>query len=820
MLAAVFMAQSLNIFLPQPAYADAPLAVLRSARDSVAYQDQHLGTFDDDYNAFKQTLTAANVRFDEITDSDAALGPSKLSAYKMIVVPLLVDLPGEVVNALSEFQRGGGKLLITDSGGTPQAGAQALELGVGITFVKQSTATEPRKLDWSKASTPISEPFAVGSVAAEVSVSPSVSTLGEWEDANGKKQGPAAFKGGNCVYLSWAPGMQGAITTNATLLGLAIEELVPGLAQQSAVQISFADYQQIQQELDYLMKRTDEAIKTAKQADLAVPFKVIQQNYDAAVAHISQFNEAYHNRRYYEADDFLEQARQEFAIAFAQSMPVRPVEARNVWLDRGTIVSTKNAKGMAALFDRLKAGGINVVYFETNNAGFAMFPSRVAQQNPNVMGWDPLGCAIKEAHKRGMELHAWLWVFNVGNTRHNPIIGKEGDWPGPVLTSHKLEWALAAQNGSLLPPRQNEFWIDPSNPEGRAYIKSLYLEVVQTYPVDGVQLDYIRYPFNGKGAEMGFDWVGRQRFEQDTGLNLDNLDDATRELWQAWKIQNISSFVKEISAAVREARPGIRISAAVYAMPRRLRINQIQQEWETWVANGWVDTLNPMTYVSSAKELTLMASAVRESTGDRALVYPGLSIRQLDTAGLVEQLDSARATGTLGTTIFAAAHLDDKKMKVLMAGPYRRQPLLTPQSDPLRASRMLVDDFAAMVNRYLQDPKKRIMSDQASTNNVLMQIEAIQKEMHSLNAQSSPDQIEAVKQDVVQLHTAITNWLRLEAFTQHGFRAQYIVSYLGQVEAILSYAGHHGRGANNGLAGRNTYSNTPSASVPTVGGRN
>ena len=73
---------------------------------------------------------------------------------------------------------------------------------------------------------------------------------------------------------------------DANLLGLAMEDLSPGITSQSAVQISFADYQTIQQELDYLTKRTDETIKTAKQADLAVPFKTIQQHYDSALNNV------------------------------------------------------------------------------------------------------------------------------------------------------------------------------------------------------------------------------------------------------------------------------------------------------------------------------------------------------------------------------------------------------------------------------------------------------------------------------------------------------------------------------------------------------
>jgi len=791
-VAAIILLSNLLVF-PLPAFAAAPVGVLKSARNSTAYQDEHLGTFDEDYANFRQTLEAANIRFDELSDADVAAGPAKLSGYKLIIVPLLVDESPEVMSGLTDFERGGGKLLITDSGGTPQPAAQALEALAGANIVKQSTATDKRSLLWPKQPLPVREEFAVGSVSAVVNPTNDGTPLATWSDVNGISIGPAVIKRNNSIFLGWAPGMQGDITSNAALLSLALEELSPGITQQSAVQISFADYQTIHDELEYLQKRTEETIKTAKQGDFAVPFKMIQQRFDSAMENVRKFDDAYHNRRYYEADEFLHLARQDFSMAFAQAMPVRPVEARCVWLDRGTLVTTKNAHGMSQLFDKLKGAGVNVVYFETNNAGFTMYPSRMATQNPAMVGWDPLAVAIKEAHRRGMELHAWLWIFNVGNALHNRIVGKEADYPGPVLTSHSFTWALCAKDGSLLANRQHEYWLDPSNPEARAYARDLMLEVVRNYPVDGVQYDYIRYPFNGKGTEMGFNWLGRQRFEKDTGLSLDRLDDETRQIWVAWKVAQVNSFVKETSQAVRAIRPGARISAAVYAMPRRMRTTAICQEWETWVANGWVDTLNPMTYVQTAKELAINAGSVRESTADRALVYPGLSIRQLDTAGLIEQLDTSRECGTIGTTMFAAAHLDDNKVDVLKVGPYRRQPIMTPQSEPMRASRLLVDDFAAMVNRYLQDPSKHILSDQASTNDVLVQIDSIQRSMHGLSNKANAEQIDAVLKDVTNLHGTIKDWLRLEAFIQRGYRAQYIVAYLGQVEAILSYASHKAR---------------------------
>lgn len=784
-----------------PALADSPLAVLKSEQNAAAYSEQHLGTFDDDYLSFKRTLESANVRYDTLSDNDLRLGINKLTPYKMIILPFLVDVPSDAVPLFTDYVRRGGKILITDGGGTPSANAQQLIKLTGVQVTKHSTFAEHNALNWQRQPQPFVQDFAVGTLKADVEqVDPNAHTA-KWQDSQGKDSGIAISRVGGNTFLTWALGLQGEITTNAQILTMAFEDAVPDLVTQAAVQISFADYQNIQQELEYLSKRTDEAIKTAKQADLAVPFKTIQAHYESALAHVKSFQDAYGERRFYQADEELAAARHDFALAFAQSMPVRPVEARAVWLDRGTIVAARSPDGLAAIFDKLRQAGVNVVYFETNNAGFCTYPTKVSVQNPEIVGWDPLATAIKEARKRGMEIHAWIWTFAVGNLRHNPIVNKEHDYPGPVLSSKDFSWALARSNGALLPNNQPEFWIDPANSEGREFVKSLASEIVTNYPVDGLQFDYIRYPFNGKGTEMGFDWAGRMRFERETGLNLDKLDDETRQVWQAWKIAQVSSFVQETSQILRKIRPGLRISAAVYATPRRLRSGNIQQEWETWVANGWVDTLNPMTYVPSAKELAINAGYVRESTEDKALVYPGLSIRQLDTAGLIEQLDTSRAIGTLGTTMFAVAQLDDKKVNILKMGPYRRMPLLTPQQDPLKAARLLIDDFSALVNRYLQDPQKHILSDQASTNEVLTQIESVQRQMHELRPTASAADIAAANKAITNLQNTVRDWLRIEAFVQRGFRAQYITSYLSQIQAVLAYAGHRAKTQNQAIGG-------------------
>ncbi|MFQ3680343.1 MAG: family 10 glycosylhydrolase, partial [Pseudanabaenaceae cyanobacterium] len=168
-------------------------------------------------------------------------------------------------------------------------------------------------------------------------------------------------------------------------------------------------------------------------------------------------------------------------------------EVRAIWLDRGTIVAAGSEAGLRRVFDRLAAAGVNTVFLETVNAGYPIYPSRVApQQNPLTRGWDPLAAAVKLARERNMEIHAWVWVFGVGNVRHNQIVGLPANHPGPVLAANP-QWANLGQNGAIFAAERKTF-LDPANPEVRRYLIALMQEMVTQYGVDGVQLDYIRQP--------------------------------------------------------------------------------------------------------------------------------------------------------------------------------------------------------------------------------------------------------------------------------------------------------------------------------------
>ena len=141
----------------------------------------------------------------------------------------------------------------------------------------------------------------------------------------------------------------------------------------------------------------------------------------------------YQDEKYEKAQEELKKSRTNALNAYAKSAPSSKIEGRTLWLDRGTIVTMKNHEDMAQLFDKIQKIGINLVYLETINAGYSIYPSKITEQNPLTVGRDPLAWAISEAHKRNIQLHAWTWIFAVGNTKHNPLINKPYDYPGPIF---------------------------------------------------------------------------------------------------------------------------------------------------------------------------------------------------------------------------------------------------------------------------------------------------------------------------------------------------------------------------------------------------
>ncbi len=175
------------------------------------------------------------------------------------------------------------------------------------------------------------------------------------------------------------------------------------------------------------------------------------------------------------------------------------LEANGVWVKAKTITSQSNVDKM---LDRAEAGGFHVVFVNVFYEGQAYYDSSLAEKSDKVEpGFDPLAYLIPEAHRRGIEVHAWFMVGKVGDEKGSPILARHPDW------------ALVG------PDNEPTYWLNFSRPDVRGFVRDLMVETVEKYQVDGVHFDYTRYP----GANWSFDPYSIQEFRQDTQIDLNRL---------------------------------------------------------------------------------------------------------------------------------------------------------------------------------------------------------------------------------------------------------------------------------------------------------
>lgn len=202
------------------------------------------------------------------------------------------------------------------------------------------------------------------------------------------------------------------------------------------------------------------------------------------------------------------------------------------------------------------------------------------------------------------------------------------------------------------------YFLSPGVPEFRAHMAEVVRELVAAHAVDGIHLDYIRYP----NREYSFDPRSRTRFFLTWGVDPAELsgDRAALErvvgsatlsimdsLYAEYRVEQVDSMV----IAIRAACPGRAVSAAVVADPIVAR-SEKGQDWARWVHRGWVDFVVPMAYSMPPLEIEHRARVYRRMLGeDRALI--GLGVYDGRDEYLAESAALLRGVGVAGYAIFS-----------------------------------------------------------------------------------------------------------------------------------------------------------------------
>ena len=289
------------------------------------------------------------------------------------------------------------------------------------------------------------------------------------------------------------------------------------------------------------------------------------------------------------------------SISFSQSASSQPkYEFRGVWIATVDNIDwpareAKTTEAQKADFirqlDMHYRNGMNAVIVQVRPAADAFYPSALepwSQWLTGVQGqapspfYDPLQFMIEEAHKRGMEFHAWLNPY-----RANFNIGSASIAPNHITRTHP-EWFLSYGDKK---------YFDPANKQAQEFVVSVVRDIVKRYQVDAIHMDDYFYPYRIAGKEFP-DAASYAR----SGSTLKKDD---------WRRSNVDTIIRKLSKAIKEENKTVRFGISPYSVWRnkdrdargsdskagQTNYDDLYADIVLWLEKGWIDYVAPQLYL-------------------------------------------------------------------------------------------------------------------------------------------------------------------------------------------------------------------------------
>ena len=333
-----------------------------------------------------------------------------------------------------------------------------------------------------------------------------------------------------------------------------------------------------------------------------------------------------------------------------------PAEARALWVTRWDYASEAH---VADIFEDAASGGFNVVFFQVRGTFDAYYLSTLEPWSAGLTGtlgqdpgWDPLASALAEGHDRGIQVHAWLNTFPFWSGAALPAEST----PRHMALQHP-EWLVVDSTGTAMALNSSYVFATPGNPDVQAHVAAVAADLVSGYDVDGVHLDYIRYP----GPDYSHDDASLDAYLA-TGEGLPYED---------WQREQITATAAGVHQAVDAVRPGVLLTAAVWGIYEDL--------WGWWtsegnadyyqdslamVDQGALDVIVPMIYwplTQPPGEYTDFYTLVEFFAANvpAEALWAGMSANYDNFGEIHAEIDTAREVGATGVSVFAYSTVDD-----------------------------------------------------------------------------------------------------------------------------------------------------------------
>ncbi|SMO62201.1 glycoside hydrolase family 10 protein [Fodinibius sediminis] len=376
------------------------------------------------------------------------------------------------------------------------------------------------------------------------------------------------------------------------------------------------------------------------------------------------------------------------------NLPETPREFRGVWIATVDNIDWPSEPGLSVdhqkeelktMMDRAVGMNMNAIILQVRPAADAFYHSPFEPWSEYLTGrqgkapepfYDPLKFAVKEAHQRGLELHAWFNPFRA----YHPS-ADSGLAPDHIKNLHP---EMVVQYGDYL-------WLDPGQEKVQQYSINIITDVVRRYDIDGVHLDDYFYPYpkrmeNGKFLPFpdGHSF-GRHR-KRNRGRQRDD-----------WRRENVNDFIKRLNSEIKLIDPHIRFGISPFGIwrpghPKQIKgldaFNRIYADARKWLQEGWVDYLAPQLYwpvAQEAQSFPVLLEWWHQQNNKERHLWPGIYTSRLQSKSnawpereIEQQVQIARShPGASGSIHFSMkALMPDGNSNPPLAGLYPGEALV------------------------------------------------------------------------------------------------------------------------------------------------
>jgi uncharacterized lipoprotein YddW (UPF0748 family) len=354
------------------------------------------------------------------------------------------------------------------------------------------------------------------------------------------------------------------------------------------------------------------------------------------------------------------------------------------WPSRPGLTTAQQKAELVAQFDRAVALKMNAVIFQIRPACDALYQSSLEPWSEYLTGvqgrapspyYDPLTFAISEAHRRGLELHAW---FNPFRAHHFQSVS-------PIAPNH-----ISRTQPQLVRSYGRYLWLDPGDPAVRAHSLNVVMDVLKRYDLDGIHFDDYFYPYhekNSAGRDIDFpDEASWKKFGASSGLSRDD-----------WRRRNVDLFMEQVYHAIKAEKPWVKFGISPFGIWRPKippsiagfdAYAELYADSRKWLREGWCDYFAPQLYWGISPPSTSFTTLLDWWNGENIRhrhVWPGMNSLNVgekwQPSEIVNQIKATRRYPAPGHIHWSSmALMKNAPLDAALARDVYQQPALIPAS--------------------------------------------------------------------------------------------------------------------------------------------